>query len=587
MTNKRKASAILSKIGEVLLLGGRACILEEKQNNLRQGEQFMSRSVSLLMAIVCVFALPLCMGCYDSPTAPAPSTSVDDSKTAERQPLEQASSDLTEPDHRIASVGENLINDPSLEDAAPGGLPRGWSTYLNDGPNFRCEVVAGGRTGNQCLQTEGKGIRAVVFTNGVPLDRTKRYALKGWAKFEGDENARAIIKFNYFHNRKWLGVSDLIGIASNQEGWQLLEKTDVADDFPEASQIWVSCNVEGGGKAWFDDLELVAYHCEGLSADFDSQHGKDNLASRLLVLDRWLGQWESKTTYKPTEAFPRAGTTVSFSNAAKILDDRFLQLHTTSEAGDEDFLTLITYDENSAAYRLWIFLSTGAFYERIGQWDATTNTLTFQLVPPAPGVIGTSITRFVGNDTVETSLIVKNPAGVVTRDMTDVMTRKAEGASSDIPPTNDVSDLSFEQKVLDRHLGNWKQTATAFPAQWTPKRTESTGAYRCTRVLNGRFVYQQNQESDGSTHVYLYTYDAQRKHYRQWYFSSVGHTFEATGEWNGDANVMTWQADMGNGLMNTATTRFVDSDAIQWNTIVKSQNGELFFHGEGKSTRAK
>ena len=185
----------------------------------------MTRSIIQVTASVCVLAMWLCLGCSDSTTEPAAGMPDAESKPAEKPTLERASPQLAGPEQEATSAErrgqvENLINDPSLEDAELGALPHGWSTYPVTKPNFRYEVVAGGRTGNQCLRIEAPEAGACVFTNGVsPLDRTKRYALKGWSKFEGDGNAKAIIKFNYFHNRKRLGANDLIGVSSNQEGW--------------------------------------------------------------------------------------------------------------------------------------------------------------------------------------------------------------------------------------------------------------------------------------------------------------------------------------------------------------------------------
>jgi len=49
---------------------------------------------------------------------------------------------------------------------------------------------------------EGEGVRGVVFANGIKIERDKRYVLRGWAKFEGGKDARALIMFHYFHNRQ-------------------------------------------------------------------------------------------------------------------------------------------------------------------------------------------------------------------------------------------------------------------------------------------------------------------------------------------------------------------------------------------------
>ena len=173
-------------------------------------------------------------------------------------------------------VGRNLIVDPSLEDTPTGSLPQGWFAWLDDGPEFKCEVFEGGVTGKHCLQISGTGTRGVVFATSIPMDRTKRYALKGKVKVEGDAGTWAVIKLNYFNRSGWLGIDDRVGVTSDESDWQFFEKTDRANAFPEATLIVPTCHIEGNGTAWFDDLEVVAYDRDKLPEDFDKQHGKNN-----------------------------------------------------------------------------------------------------------------------------------------------------------------------------------------------------------------------------------------------------------------------------------------------------------------------
>jgi hypothetical protein len=174
------------------------------------------------------------------------------------------------------TVGKNLIVDPSLDETQTGQLPNGWFAWLNDGPDFKCEVVEGGVTGKHCLQISGTGTRGVVFATSIPLDRSKRYSLKGRVKVEGEAGTWAVIKLNYFNKTGWLGVDDRVGVTSSDLDWKLFEKTDIADQYPAATLIVPTCHIEGNGTAWFDDLEVVAYDRDKLPADFDAKHGKSN-----------------------------------------------------------------------------------------------------------------------------------------------------------------------------------------------------------------------------------------------------------------------------------------------------------------------
>jgi hypothetical protein len=173
-------------------------------------------------------------------------------------------------------VGKNLIEDPSLEETATGQLPQGWFAWLNDGPDFKCEVVEGGVTGKHCLQISGTGTRGVVFATSIPLDRSKRYALKGRVKVEGEAGTWAVIKLNYFNNTGWLGIDDRVGVTTSDLEWKLFEKTDLADQYSAATLLVPTCHIEGNGTAWFDDLEVIAYDREKLPDNFDATHGKNN-----------------------------------------------------------------------------------------------------------------------------------------------------------------------------------------------------------------------------------------------------------------------------------------------------------------------
>ena len=115
-----------------------------------------------------------------------------------------------------------------------------------------------------------------MFCTSVPMDRTKRYALKGRVKLEGDATSWAVIKINYFNRTGWLGVDDRVGVKSGEPGWQFFEKTDRAQAFPEATLMVPTCHIEGNGTAWFDDLEVIAYDRDKLPEDFDKKHGKNN-----------------------------------------------------------------------------------------------------------------------------------------------------------------------------------------------------------------------------------------------------------------------------------------------------------------------
>ena len=323
------------------------------------------------------------------------------------------------------AASDDLIENSSFEaESQPGQSPPGWSLWTQDETGYRCEVAAGGRTGKQCLKVDGAGTRGVVFAKGVPIDRNKRYALRGWVKFEGEPGARALILFHYFHEGKWLGLPDAIGVTSRQKDWQLQTKTDRTSEVSDASMIWISCTLEGKGAAWFDDVELVAYDGDNLPADFESRLGASNQPAELNVLARRVGVWDTQTTIKP-------GVWVANGRAAKgvetvewQLGKKFLYSKSKEQPGTDESLVIETYDPQAGAFRLWHFDSNGNFPrgEYAGQWDDKANTLTYEGVD-SNGVDVKSVQRFVTDDRIETHAVWRDKNGGVLMEMERVVTR--------------------------------------------------------------------------------------------------------------------------------------------------------------------
>ena len=149
-------------------------------------------------------------------------------------------------------------------------------------------------------------------------------------------------------------------------------------------------------------------------------------------------------------------------------------------------------------------------------------------------------------------------------------------------------DFTPEQQVLNRLAGRWSYTVTTHKTEWTPAETEASGTYSSQWALGNRFVRENAERSDDSTHMAMHTFDVHRKVFRRWYFNSNGVALEATGSWNPETMTLTWKsAVFGDGLTNIATHRFIDDDTIKWTVRVTDDDGKIYFRVEGTSRRRK
>ena len=106
-------------------------------------------------------------------------------------------------------------------------------------------------------------------------------------------------------------------------------------------------------------------------------------------------------------------------------------------------------------------------------------------------------------------------------------------------------------------------------------------------VLDGRFLQDTSEMSDGSQSLSLLTYDPQMEAYRSWWFSSEGHTSKSGGKWDAASQTIEFRSDLGNGLNSYGSVQFIDKDRHDWKVIVKDGCGKVYFHGEWYVTRRK
>jgi hypothetical protein len=144
-----------------------------------------------------------------------------------------------------------------------------------------------------------------------------------------------------------------------------------------------------------------------------------------------------------------------------------------------------------------------------------------------------------------------------------------------------------ELKALEPLVGTWGTEATIKVAEWSPQEVRTTGSVTCAWVLGGHFVQGKGTDSLKSTFLPHWTYDANQKAYRNWFFNSEGAALEWGGKWDPDSKTFVLKQDLGNGITDTLTVRLVGADAVEFTSEAKGRDGKVYFAMDSKWTRRK
>ncbi len=157
----------------------------------------------------------------------------------------------------------------------------------------------------------------------------------------------------------------------------------------------------------------------------------------------------------------------------------------------------------------------------------------------------------------------------------------AGAAGADAPPK------PVELKVLQRLIGTWNSETWTMPAEWTPKEVHATGTLVREWILDGQFVQETAQHSDGNKDLVIFGWDAQRASYRAWHFNSGGWTGNNPGQWDAAAKKLTFNSGEIDGKTTIATIQFISDDVHEWKATTTDKAGKVYFNGGGKCTRKK
>lgn len=319
---------------------------------------------------------------------------------------------------------ENLLEDASFEASREGAeTPERWSNFFSQPAGaYSSRVVAGGRTGKQSLRIAGDGDFGVAAGNLVPLDRKRRYAVRGWVKVEGDADAAADVKFHYYDaTGKYLEQTRIGYVMPASKGWQFITVIDHAESVPNATQIGLAVAITRKCRAQFDDLELLAFDRENLPKDFELEYGT---MPKLRVLHRRVGTWELDTTIKPCIWNSRGERIKETEKIDWTLGGQFVRSVKSGSNGQETSLDLMTFDPRTDTYRHWFFDNRGVFPrgEFGGSWDEAKQT--FKFVGDVDAIKSEFTLRVISSDRMEFEGRWVGKDGKVYLDMSGVCRRK-------------------------------------------------------------------------------------------------------------------------------------------------------------------
>lgn len=307
----------------------------------------------------------------------------------------------------------------------------------------------------------------------------------------------------------------------------------------------------------------------------------------LQVLQHYAGTWDVELTGN--------GSGKGEATAKWILGGRYLeQSGVIHNLGSPDIwiTTLFTFDPGKQKYRVWTFASNGSTGQAEMTWDAKAKVMTSVSPPDMNGIRSTNTADFSTPGKERWHFRYTDRDGQQVGEMSGVNTlRKVAVATPAVVSKQKPGvERSAEDKQLDRFLGTWKTEYRLPKAEWTPEERNGFAEMNFSLELGGKMVRERTKHADGTENTFLMLFDADKKQYRAWWFSSAaeftGQPNNSAGQWDEAAKAFTWKLTDANGLTTTAQHRFV-GDKLDWTVLVENPQKVAMFRMEGTSSRVK
>lgn len=141
---------------------------------------------------------------------------------------------------------------------------------------------------------------------------------------------------------------------------------------------------------------------------------------------------------------------------------------------------------------------------------------------------------------------------------------------------------------LKQFEGSWTKKFTVHKSPWVNEAHTETGAHVAKWVLDQRHLQEIGKDSDGSTYMSFYSYDAETRDYRLSIFTSAGSVWQFAGKWDPAAKTFLWTRTMPDGVRMTATYQFVRPDEVKFRYVASKKDGaEILFQLDGVGQRVE
>jgi hypothetical protein len=146
-------------------------------------------------------------------------------------------------------------------------------------------------------------------------------------------------------------------------------------------------------------------------------------------------------------------------------------------------------------------------------------------------------------------------------------------------------DVESPRGQLSRFSGTWEKQFTVYKSEWSPGEQTKSGTHTCLWILDGRYLQETGQDSDGAKYMAVYSYDEAAEVYRASVFQSSGNSWHSSGHWDDASKSFTWTHSVADGVQMVGTYKFVKPNQFTFSYVAKNAANHELFRLEGSGSR--